>query len=117
MKEIDLGCSNELKYYSSLLTLITGKELEKMNKNPAGFEWNLNLKNINLISELELYDENGKTFEIISEIKFSEEFRNIFLRIKKIIRPELEKLYPILEKLETKKSKRSKKKYGDELGK
>lgn len=64
------------------LTYLTEKELREMGKQDIDFEWNINFKQINLISTLELYDKNGVIFERIEETKFSKHIQSILQMVK-----------------------------------
>lgn len=75
-----------------LLIYLTKKELEKMKKKYDGLEWNINFKNISLVSILELYDDQGETFETIEETEFQKKFQEKFFKIKEGLKPLLNEI-------------------------
>lgn len=86
-----------LKSVSELvLDLFTIEELVKKGVKPIDFEWKFNLKNVNLIPILELYDCEGKTIETFESIEFPDLLQKLLKEIQLLSNytdPELDKYF------------------------
>ncbi len=85
----DKEISHSMKLTGSLLTYLTAEELKEKGKQTTNFDWDLSMKNMNIIATLELYDKDGKTFETMEEMEFSEQIQALLNIIKNISQKEL----------------------------